>query len=294
MKIYHHNDLDGRCAGALVSYYTDNRDPMNFIEVNYVKVPDASYVRNGEDVFIVDYCFTKETIYQLKAFLDRGCHVVWIDHHKSSADLLLTADKSDTGELDFLKNDRLRVVVDTKLCGAALTYLYFSYDFGSIMPKFLRYVDDWDRWTKKYTESYKFKLGMDLRDHSPTSKIWRSLMFDPDVTEKILQEGDIIEQYVKSYYHEYSGQFAFKCVFHDLKCYALNLRSNSKAFGDLFNQCDAVITFVFNGESYQYSIYSAKPNVDCAKIAEMYGGGGHKDAAGFEADALILKRSDWK
>ena len=293
MKIFHHNDLDGRCAGALVSYYTDNREPRNFIEVDYVKVPDVNYARNGEDVFIVDYCFTIETIYQLKAFLDRGCHVVWIDHHQSSADLLLDADKSDTGELDFLKNDRLRVVVDTKLCGAALTYLYFSYDFGNIMPKFLRYVDDWDRWTKKYPESYQFKLGMDTIDHSPTNKIWRDLMFDPDVTERILKAGDTIEKYVKAHNAEYCKQFVFKCIFYDLKCYALNLRSNSKVFGDLINQCDAVITFVFNGESYQYSIYSAKPDVDCAKIAEIYGGGDHKGAAGFETDMLIIDRSDW-
>ena len=288
MKCFHHNDLDGRCAGAMVSRYMDNRNPSDFIEVNYVTVPDADIVHRGEDVFIVDYCFTRDTVYQLKAFLDKGCHVIWIDHHKSSADLLLVID-----EYPFLKSSKLRIVVDTKLCGAALTYMYFEYEYGNPLPRFLKYVDDWDRWTKKYTSSYIFKLGMDARDHSPTSKIWRDLMFDPDVTEKILQEGDVIEQYVKSYYHEYSSQFAFKCVFHDLKCYALNLRSNSKAFGDLFNQCDAVITVVYNGETYQYSIYSANPDVDCAKIAEIYGGGGHKGAAGFETNELILQRSEW-
>lgn len=289
MICFHHNDLDGRCAGALVSRYMCCRNIDCFIEVDYVKVPDASMIKRGEDVFIVDYCYTKATVSQLKGIIEKAGHVVWIDHHKSSSDLLL-----DINEYDFLTNSKVKIVVDTKLCGAALTYMYFEYESGNAMPRFLRYVDDWDRWAKRYPESYKFKLGMDAIDHSPTAKIWIDLMFDPDVTERVLQSGDIIEDYVTSHNHEYCKQFAFKCVLNGLKCYALNLRENSKAFGDLINHCDAVVTFVFNGTSYQYSIYSTKQDIDCAKIAECYGGGGHRGAAGFECNTLILERNDWQ
>ena len=169
MKCFHHNDLDGRCAGAIVSLYMDNKNPSDFIEVDYVTVPDASIVSRGEDVFIVDYCFTKDTVGQLKAFIDKGCHIIWIDHHKSSADLL-----RDIDAYDFLKSSKLRIVVDTKLCGAALTYKYFEYETGGVMPRFLRYVDDWDRWTKRYSESYKFKLGVESMNHAPTDQIWRN------------------------------------------------------------------------------------------------------------------------
>ena len=288
MICFHHNDLDGRCAGAMVSRYMDCRKPECFIEVDYVKVPDASMIKRGEDVFIVDYCYTKATVSQLEAIIEKAGHVVWIDHHKSSSDLLL-----DTSDYDFLSDDKLKIVVDTKLCGAALTFMYFEYESGHHMPRFLRYVDDWDRWAKRYPESYKFKLGMDSIDHSPTNQIWRDLMFDADVTERVLQYGDIIEDYVTSHNTEYRNQFAFKCIVNGLKCYALNLKENSKAFGDLVNQCDAVVTFVFNGTSYQYSIYSTNKEIDCSKVAECYGGGGHPGAAGFECDTLILERADW-
>lgn len=289
MKCFHHNDLDGRCAGALVSIYMDDKNPEDFIEVDYSKVPDASLVSRGEDVFIVDYCFSDKTIYQLEGIIDKGCHVIWIDHHKTSSDLLLRSE-----DYPFLKASNLRIVVDTKLCGAVLTYKYFEYETGGVMPRFLRYVDDWDRWTKRYSETYKFKLGVESVHHAPTDQIWKSLMFTPDTTEHMLQEGDIIERYVDKSNAEYCKAFAFPCVFEGMKCYALNIRANSKVFGKLIDEADAVITFVYDGLSYRYSIYSSKDYVDCAAIAEKFGGGGHKGAAGFESDRLYVRKEDWK
>ena len=290
MKCFHHNDLDGRCAGAMVSQYMDNRDPSNFIEVDYVKVPSADIVSRGEDVFIVDYSFTEKTAHQLKAFIDKKCHVIWIDHHQSSVDLL---HHIDDPEFQFLKSKNLHIVVDTKLCGAALTFMYFEYETGHSMPRFLRYVDDWDRWTKRHSETRKFKLGIESIPHSPTDQIWRNLMFDSDTTEHLLQEGDIIERYVDKSNAAYCKAFAFKCTFENLNCYALNVRSNSEIFGDLINHCDAVITFIYDGDVYRYSIYSANPEIDCSKIAVKYGGGGHKGAAGFESDRLYIRKCDW-
>lgn len=290
MKCFHHNDLDGRCAGAIVSYFMDNMNPDDFIEVDYTNVPDADSVQHGEDVFIVDYCFTDSTVYQLQAIVAKGCHVIWIDHHKSSADLLMHKD-----QYAFMSSDKLRIVVDTKLCGAALTYMYFNYEVGRAMPMFLKYVDDWDRWVGRYPETYKFKLGVESIKHSPTDTVWRDLlnMDSYDVLDKIIHDGNVVERYTSEFNAQYCNQFVFKCVLKGLKCYALNIRLNSKVFGDLIKQCDAVVTFIFNGDIYQYSIYSANPDVDCAKVAEMYGGGGHKGAAGFSSDKLVIERSDW-
>jgi len=49
------------------------------------------------------------------------------------------------------------------------------------------------------------------------------------------------------------------------------------------------MVWVFDGKKYSYSIFSSNPNIDCSKIAESYGGGGHKGAAGFSSDELLFR-----
>ncbi len=46
----------------------------------------------------------------------------------------------------------------------------------------------------------------------------------------------------------------------------------------------------FNGERYNYSIYSEKKHINCKDIATKFGGGGHPGASGFGSDKLILKK----
>lgn len=48
------------------------------------------------------------------------------------------------------------------------------------------------------------------------------------------------------------------------------------------------IGFVFNGHEWRYSLRSTK--VDCSKVAMLYGGGGHKGAAGFNTKECVLER----
>jgi nanoRNase/pAp phosphatase (c-di-AMP/oligoRNAs hydrolase) len=46
------------------------------------------------------------------------------------------------------------------------------------------------------------------------------------------------------------------------------------------------MVYAFNGEKWSYSIFSGDKAVDCSKIAESYGGGGHLSAAGFTLDDM--------
>lgn len=39
------------------------------------------------------------------------------------------------------------------------------------------------------------------------------------------------------------------------------------------------------------AIYSSNKEIDCSKIAESFGGGGHKGAAGFSSDELLFKKN---
>ena len=60
-----------------------------------------------------------------------------------------------------------------------------------------------------------------------------------------------------------------------------------EAFGEKIKTYDICISFEFDGEKFLVSLYSEKIDVAC--IAEKYGGGGHKGAAGFVTKELPIK-----
>ena len=67
MKVFYHNDLDGRCAGALVAYFTGNYNPEDYYEVDYVMDLSVVPVADGEIVYFVDYSFKENTLDFLKS-----------------------------------------------------------------------------------------------------------------------------------------------------------------------------------------------------------------------------------
>ena len=80
--------------------------------------------------------------------------------------------------------------------------------------------------------------------------------------------------------------YGFELEIEGMRCYIMNMAlAGSQWFGedDMEEKYDMLIRYVYNGkiDRYEYSLYSTKPNVNCAAIAERYGGGGHKGAAGF-------------
>jgi oligoribonuclease NrnB/cAMP/cGMP phosphodiesterase (DHH superfamily) len=55
-------------------------------------------------------------------------------------------------------------------------------------------------------------------------------------------------------------------------------------------QYDLMLRYVFDGRLWNVSIYTHHDHIDCSYIAECYGGGGHKKAAGFECKRLPFKK----
>lgn len=51
MKCFYHNDMDGRCAAALVAHYTGNRNTENYFEVDYRNPLPIDVVKGGETVY---------------------------------------------------------------------------------------------------------------------------------------------------------------------------------------------------------------------------------------------------
>jgi oligoribonuclease NrnB/cAMP/cGMP phosphodiesterase (DHH superfamily) len=285
MKCFYHNDLDGRCAGSIVAQYENNYNREDFFEVDYVMELPLDKIQENEKVYFVDYSFKKDTVWQLEKILEKTKDIIWIDHHTSSLNL--------ENELPWAKE--IKGIRHEGISGAALTYMYLN-NYGTEefydIPHAIRLVSDYDCWIYEFEpETTYFKIGIETKDYDALDDIWLDLydLINPK-TSDIISIGKTIKQYIDQTNTYYREHFAYETEIKGLKCLVVNQKTNSWVFGDKYNDYPIVMVWVFNGEKYTYSIFSSNSEVDCSKIAESYGGGGHKGAAGFSSTELLFRK----
>lgn len=312
MLCYHHNDLDGKCAAAVVAYYFKHTNPDNYIESDYTGLK-TELCRDNDEVFILDYSFTEDTVQDLLDICERARRVVWIDHHDSSIDLV-----HKHPELRDMRNLRIRLSKDQS--GCYLTYQYFYKASQGEVPLFIQLVSDYDNWNHKNPGCTEFHTGMNFQDTSPTSEIYRTLFSDWDEYMQLVAEDDIpplpqLEDIqishmynadcllnmqaiwkqgylLTAYQYEQNlllrDDYGFESYLDNIKCFCVNAKGNSLIFGSKIEEYPICVTFIFDGEAYNYSVYSADKSISCKEIAERHGGGGHKGAAGFRSPDLLV------
>ena len=211
MICYHHNDLDGKAAGYCVHKFKPSglQDTTgSYVSRSYNDKFDKHTA--SDTVFIVDLSISETTYDSLLDVCKTARQVIWIDHHKSSVDVVAAHKK----ELQEIKN--LVYFISDCACGAALTYAFLncpldkinkiwnrsatehydikaSYTNGVIdivltrfekndpanatwhsesikLPKYLFHVDDYDTWRKAHELTEAFTLGCDTFDTGITVK----------------------------------------------------------------------------------------------------------------------------
>ena len=95
-------------------------------------------------------------------------------------------------------------------------------------------------------------------------------------------QGNIILAYQTSENNRYANMHAFEEEFHDLKAICINGIGSSALFDSVIKpEHELMILFSYMKDHWTFTIYTNKDYVDCSVIAKLYGGGGHKNAAGF-------------
>lgn len=291
MKIFYHNDMDGRCAGYWVIKETDTTENKEAIAINYNKPFPLDIIEPGEEVYIVDYSIEPA---EMKSLLDKTSHVTWIDHHISAIEKYK----------DFDSN--IRGVRVNGIAGCVLTWVYLhkmtDRGQGEIIPfdkrmlvstpLFTELIGDRDVWAWKHKDLTKhFHAGAQIYNTHPQSHDWEIFCNSPWA---VIEQGEIVERYRKKWHEEIASDFAFPVKFEGHDCIAINQgRTSSQLFDsikeDIKEKFDIYITFVYDGNKYTYSLYTEKPGINVSQIAIKYGGGGHQKAAGFTSSKFILK-----
>ncbi len=281
MKVLHHNDLDGYTSARIIANYTNNFNKEDYFVTDYSSGFEELIEALSEDetVYISDVSFNKDTYKYLEQIIDKTSDIIWCDHHATSIAL-----ESEYFELKDIKGIR-----SDEYCGAMLTYMYlYECEYDNV-PLFIQYVDDFDCWKWQKPDTLPFKYGCEEYELGLMSPIFSTF----DNISDVVMSGNFISRYQNVQNKETIASNMFSTIWtvNDINynCIICNSNQNSLLFGDLIDDCDIAIVFQFNGRKWKYSLYSKKDDIDVSKIAEIYGGGGHKGASGFTNDFFIFE-----
>jgi oligoribonuclease NrnB/cAMP/cGMP phosphodiesterase (DHH superfamily) len=290
MKLYYHNDLDGRCAAAIAlrakGFPIDLFEDDGAVELDYKDFDtlfDLNKVESQEEVIIVDFSFPHEAFGDLLAKTDL---VVWIDHHKTAIEEL-----SDYEGVPGIRESG-------KDSAALLAWRYFFPDLEPTEAVIL--TSKYDTWNfEPGSRPILFYYGMKAeKSHNPVDAIWIALL-DPDSPEeceevpaldRVLQNGKPIMAAEEAQNREYVTHYAYPTTFCGYRSIVCNKGlTNSKLFDALpEDEFDLMVVYAFDGKAWRVSLYTKNESIDVSEIAKKYGGGGHKQAAGFVCETEFM------
>lgn len=273
MVIYHGNCNDGFCAAWVAHRAWPDAE---FVAANYGQEPPD--VR-GKKVLIVDFSYPRAVLYRMAQ--ECGWNLTVLDHHKTAE-----ADLAPRPNEEAFCN----MVFDMKRSGAALAWDYFNK--GQPYPWIVEAVQDRDLWLWKYPASRELNASITtwLRDFDYWDREYQDGRgADGHGMKRAIDEGRAILRYIDQYTEEMVAQ-ARTVDFEGYRVPCVNVpyKGISEIVGKLAESAPFAIGW-FQGLSgkFLYSLRS-RGEFDVSAIAKKYGGGGHKNSAGFNNDKLLV------
>ena len=277
MIIFHHNDADGRCSAAIAFQFwaeafmgETNPDRILLIEMEYSKQVPVERIEENEQVVIVDFSFKPDVMAEVlkRTTADR---IQWIDHH-------VTAKDYDYGvELPGLRNFENKAKA---ACELAWEFYYPQ----KTMPLGVRLVGDYDKWALEIPQSKTFVKGLTLCSQDPISVTWNRLLADGSdkFVDEIYQKGITCKEFQEKTAADYTEKHGYEAIFHGHTVFACGgYLWGSDKYGDRLEQYPILLSHEFMGDHWIVGLYSKCEHIHVGEIAQQYGGGGHKGAAGF-------------
>lgn len=287
--IYHANCTDG--FGAAFCAWLKFGDEAEYIPMNYGEQSEFD-VANRE-VYILDFSFPKEVMDHI---FKHAKHVVWLDHHKTAFEMWLNNYEKGGVHVRhrYGPTTPCKIVLNDSKSGALLAWEHFNSDIEP--PLFIKLIDDRDRWQFKLSQSKAFHTAMGMR--KPWSfESWKNEFAGPqdyfyDISE-LLSQGELLVLYQKQQV-ESLAKYGRKVVipFEHEPCQGLAVNTSvhmSEVGHELANRSGTFGLIWYLGEGGQAKVsLRSNGDYDVSAIAKQFGGGGHKNAAGFSIDIQTL------
>lgn len=293
---FHSADLDGHASGAIVKHVFPDCEMYG---INYGQDFPWEKIVPGKTVFMVDFSLQP---FDQMVNLNSLCDLVWIDHHKTALD--------DAEKAGFKCSGLRRMGVGA--CELTWEYLFSDTAIENPVPIAIHLLSQYDIFDHSDLRTLPFQYGFRMfPDTNPDNQLlWRRFFDRNHVLQyqnvsQTIEKGELILQYEESQNIKCCQGYSFETVLFDStvpfgqptsfspkKAVCINRGfTNSKIFDSVYDpeKHDLMITFCrlpLPKRKWTLSFYSTKEDVDCGAIAKVFGGGGHRGAAGCQMDEL--------
>lgn len=257
IAVLYHNDEDGFGAAYACRKAFDSDNPIFFQSVQYDQ-PVPELPATIEELFVVDFSYDRATCETLA----EKYKLVILDHHKTA--------KKELAGLPC-------AIFDMSRSGAVIAWEYFFLAKGIPVPAILQYVQDRDLW--KFELEFSEEVNLYIAAMPQTFEAWDGFQLDNAITAgkaiKAFRDSQI-ERAIKNVRFEVVAGYTVPI---------LNLSDNISEVGN--EMCKRFPSYPFSlsycdlaGDKRKYSLRSIG-KFDVSAIAKQFGGGGHRNTAGF-------------
>lgn len=272
--IYHANCPDGMCAAWCANhFYTEAMErgeaEVTFYGATHGQSPPIKLVKKAHKTFILDFSYSREDMIKISKLTELKV----LDHHVKAQEACQ--------DLDFCEFDLNR-------SGAGIAWDYFFPDVER--PWLVDYIETRDIWQWKWPNAEEALAYVDTlpRNFMTYDKIFNGTISLAECVEK----GKPVKAYIKTVIEETIEaclrHITFQAPDGSMYVDVPIVNGNCKQISELINyfapgHLFGLGYFRRKDGKYQYSIRVPEDSpFDGNKFAGLYGGGGHKKAAGFQ------------
>lgn len=263
--IYH-----GNCADGFTSAWAiwDKHPDWEFVPgVHQTEPPDVT----DRDVWMVDFSYKRPVVERM---LQQAKSITILDHHKSA--------EEDLG--DLLDKGIIKGEFDMERSGARITWGWFHE--GVDPPELLLHVEDRDLWKFELEGTREIQAALFSFEYD--FPLWDWLMRGEDLHALKTEGKAILRKQMKDIREfievgqRWGSIAGYRVPLLNVPYFWASEAGHILCQGQSFAAC-----YYDKKEGREFSLRSNEQGVDVSKIAQQYGGGGHKHAAGFR------KEFDW-
>lgn len=284
LVIYHAHCTDG--FGAAYAAWKKFGDLAEYVPMNYGEPEhgDVDLLQakigtpDNRQVYVLDFSFPIDIT---KWLIKNSAFFVWLDHHKTAFEMWA----GDERELYLDETEYTNIILDNSKSGAMLAWEYFHP--SNELPIIIRHIDDRDRW--KFNLRGSKEIHASLQTEKPwTFEMWDALTSNDNYGALFSQGGAILKaqtQQVAS-----TASYSRKCQIGDATGLSVNTNVHISEVGhELAKKSGSFgLIWYLNADNRANCSLRSEGDYDVSAIARRFGGGGHKNAAGFNCDVVTL------
>jgi len=271
--IYHASCPDGFAASLAAHLYFQKQGLQNVhhYPAQHGKTPPDC---ENKKVYILDFSYDRQTMLDIAAIAE---HVTIIDHHISAQKDLENIDK---------EKDNIKVIFDMNHSGAILSWDFFHH---SEAPFLFKIIEDRDIWKFEFSQTNDIMSA--VVSHPMNFNLWQSWIENDSLLQALEEEGKILnrerDKLVKKYHK--------RARIEEIAGYQIPIvNAPSSIASDLLQILSDGYPFAASYEDREdrrvWQLRSAgDKQIDVSQVAQLYGGGGHKNASGFSTPLTAIK-----